>query len=128
MGGFATIVAAMSDPTAAPEHIPEVLARLLKLVGGPRDNALLHHAIGSEWMKAGRPREAAAALNAALARDPNFSAAWKLLGKALLDEGDGDGARAAWQQGIVVAEARGDVQAAKEMQVFLRRAERAAGS
>ncbi|HEY5763099.1 MAG TPA: tetratricopeptide repeat protein [Rhodocyclaceae bacterium] len=118
----------MSDPTAAPEPIPEVLARLLKLVGGPRDNALLHHAIGSEWMKAGRPREAAAALHTALARDPNFSAAWKLLGKALLEDGDNDAACAAWQQGIVVAEARGDVQAAKEMQVFLRRVGRATGA
>ena len=42
----------------------------------------------------------------------------------------GDPARAAakaYAQGIAVAEARGDVQAAKEMRVFLRRLEKSAG-
>jgi cytochrome c-type biogenesis protein CcmH/NrfG len=56
--------------------------------------------------------------------DPNYSAAWKLLGKACLAANDAVGAAEAWRQGIAVAQKRGDKQAEKEMTVFLRRIER----
>ena len=55
-----------------------------------------------------------------------FSAAWKLLGKALTDADHLQEALASYRQGIAVAEARGDIQAAKELKVFVRRIERAA--
>jgi len=55
--------------------------------------------------------------------DPNYSAAWKLLGKACLAAQDHAGAADAWRQGIAVAQQRGDKQAEKEMTVFLRRVE-----
>lgn len=113
----------MNSSSAGDAPVPEPIQRLLKLVGGPRDNALLHHALGVEWLKAGNAAAAAQALEIALARDANFSAAWKLLGKARLEIGDQDGARNAWQSGLSAADERGDVQAAKEMQVFLRRLE-----
>lgn len=119
-------VGAVADAALHPDDTapPAAIARLQKLVGGPRDNALLHHAIGVEWLKLGRARQAADALRAATSRDASFSAAWKLLGKALSDCGDTTGAGEAWQHGIAAAETRGDVQAAKEMRVFLRRIER----
>jgi Flp pilus assembly protein TadD len=53
--------------------------------------------------------------------DPAYSAAWKLLGKALAQSGDEEGARAAYRSGIEAAGRRGDKQAAREMEVFLRR-------
>ena len=53
--------------------------------------------------------------------DPHYSAAWKLLGRALAEGGDAGGAIAAFERGIAVARERGDEQAAKEMGVFLRR-------
>jgi predicted Zn-dependent protease len=56
--------------------------------------------------------------------DPAYSAAWKLLGKALSEAGQPGEALAAYEQGIVVAEARGDLQAAREMTVFARRLRR----
>jgi hypothetical protein len=56
--------------------------------------------------------------------DRNYSAAWKLLGKALLAEGNSAGAKAAWRDGIAVALQNGDRQAAREMGVFLKRIER----
>jgi cytochrome c-type biogenesis protein CcmH/NrfG len=56
-----------------------------------------------------------------VARDPNYSAAWKVLGQALAESGALAEAVAAYERGIAVAEARGDKQAAKEMTVFLRR-------
>lgn len=100
------------------------LATLLALVGTPRDGALLRYSIGNEYLKAGDPASAAAHLHEALARDPNYSAAWKLLGRALVEAGQDSAALAAYERGIAVAEARGDKQAAKEMTVFARRLRR----
>lgn len=99
------------------------LDALLKLIDGPRDNALLRHSIGLLHVEAGRPADAIPYFREAVAKDPRFSAGWKMLGKALADAGDADGARKAYEQGIAVADQRGDVQAAKEMKVFLRRLE-----
>lgn len=102
----------------------DTIAKLEHMLGGPRDGALLRFSLGNEWLKGGRPETAALHLRAAVEKDPRYSAAWKLLGKALLASGDAGEAIAAWQAGIAAAEARGDVQAAKEMRVFLKRAEK----
>jgi predicted Zn-dependent protease len=101
-----------------------ILANLLKLIDTPRDGALLRYSIGNEYLKAGDPQEAAIHLREAVARDPNHSAAWKLLGKTLAETGALDEALHAYREGIAVAEKRGDKQAAKEMRVFARRIEK----
>lgn len=101
--------------------MPSPLPNLLKLVGTPRDGALLRFSIGAEYLKAGDPGNAAAQLREAVTRDPDYSAAWKLLGSALADAGRAADALEAYEQGIAVAERRGDKQAAKEMTVFARR-------
>jgi len=92
-----------------------------------RDNALLRFSLGNEYLKQGDAAKAAQHLRRAVEHDPKYSAAWKLLGKALTDAGDWREALAAYQQGIAVAEARGDKQAAKEMSVFARRTEKQLG-
>lgn len=90
-------------------------------LGGPRDGALLRFSLGSALLDAGDAGEATVQLRAALDFDVGYTAAWNLLGKACLASGDTRAAAAAWQQGIAVADAGGDVQAAKEMRVFTRR-------
>ncbi|HLI16745.1 MAG TPA: tetratricopeptide repeat protein [Rhodanobacteraceae bacterium] len=90
-------------------------------LGGPRDGALLRYSLGAALLDAGETAEAIMQLRAALDFDPNYSAAWKLLGKACLRTGDTPAASDAWRRGIAAAETRGDVQAAKEMRVFLKR-------
>ena len=102
-----------------------IIANLEKLLGGPRDGALLRYSLGNELLKAGDAAGAALRFREAVERDANFSAAWKLLGKALVEAGDPAGALTAYEQGITVAEKKGDVQAAKEMTVFARRLQRA---
>ncbi|MBL8472651.1 MAG: tetratricopeptide repeat protein [Rhodocyclaceae bacterium] len=102
---------------------PEALEKLL---GGPRDGALLRYSLGNEYFKAGDFARAAQMLASALEKDPNYSAAWKLLGKAQEKAGDPAAALSAFKRGTEVAEARGDIQAAKEMRVFARRLEKAA--
>jgi len=98
-----------------------IIANLEKMLGSARDSALLRYSLGNEWLKCGYPAKAVECLRQAVERDPNYSAAWKLLGKALTESSQLDEALAAYQQGIRVAEEKGDKQAAKEMTVFARR-------
>ncbi len=111
----------MADP---PLMSSPVITNLEKLVGTPRDGALLRFSLGNEHLKLGNPAAAIPHLREAVARDPNYSAAWKLLGRALAETGAPAEALEAYRQGIAVAEARGDKQSAKEMSVFARRLER----
>jgi Tfp pilus assembly protein PilF len=103
------------------------VANLEKMLAAGRDGALLRYGLGNEYLKAGDPAQAAEHLRRATELDANYSAAWKLLGRALAEAGSADAAREAWRRGIAVAEARGDKQAGKEMAVFLRRLEKSSG-
>jgi Flp pilus assembly protein TadD len=94
---------------------------------GP-DTAMLRFGLGKAWLDEGDPARAADHLRKAVELQADYSAAWKLLGKALADAGRADEARAAYARGIEVAEGRGDIQAAKEMRVFARRLERQPGT
>ena len=107
--------------------MPEPLENFLAMLAGGRDNALLRFSLGNEYLKQGDALSAAEHLRCAVEHDPKYSAAWKLLGRALTDIEAWDEARLAYQQGIAVAEARGDKQAAKEMSVFVRRIEKQLG-
>ena len=91
------------------------------LAKGP-DNALLRYSLGNEYLKLGDLVRAIEHLATATRLDPRYSAAWKLHGKALQASGRPAEAIAVLNQGIAVAEARGDIQAAKEMGVFRKRA------
>lgn len=95
-----------------------------KMLAAGRDNALLRFTLGNAYLSAGDVISAVPHLQKAVEHDPNYSAAWKLLGKALNESGDAQAALAAYQQGIQVAEAKGDKQAAKEMTVFAKRIEK----
>ncbi|OGU20687.1 MAG: hypothetical protein A2580_05720 [Hydrogenophilales bacterium RIFOXYD1_FULL_62_11] len=94
------------------------------MLAAGRDNALLRFSLGNEYLKQGDAAQAAGHLRRAVEHDPKYSAAWKLLGKALADTAALPEALAAYQAGIAVAEARGDKQAAKEMGVFAKRIEK----
>lgn len=90
------------------------------------DGALLRYSLGNELLKAGDADTAIAHLREALKLDESYSAAWKALGKALASNGQHAEAVDVLEQGIAVAESRGDIQAAKEMAVFLKRSRAAA--
>ena len=92
-----------------------------KMLAQGKDNPLLRFSLGGEYLKAGTVDRAVAHLRAAVTQDCNYSAAWKLLGKALMAARDDAGAKEAYRNGIAAANAKGDKQAAKEMSVFLKR-------
>lgn len=89
-----------------------------------QDGALLRFTLGNEYLAADDPAAAAAHLRRAVEQDPDYSAAWRALGKACERCDDPAGAIDAYRDGIAAAERRGDKQAAKEMGVFLRRLEK----
>lgn len=100
---------------------PNMIASLEKLLETPRDGALLRYSLGCEHLKAGQADTAITRFHEALTRDNSFSAAWKMLGKALTQNGETEAALEAYARGVEVAKARGDLQAVKEMEVFARR-------
>lgn len=94
------------------------------LLANGQDNALLRFSLGNAYLNEGDQQKAVEHLRAAVELDPRYSAAWKMLGKALSNCGKDTEAVGVYQQGIQVAEAKGDKQAAKEMRVFKTRLER----
>ncbi|HEU0258290.1 MAG TPA: tetratricopeptide repeat protein [Burkholderiales bacterium] len=101
-----------------------MISQLEKLLGTPRDGALLRYSIGLEHAKAGNRERAIEYLREAVARDPLYSAAWKVLGKTLTELHQIDAALDAYRRGIEAAQKKGDRQAEKEMTVFARRLEK----
>ena len=102
--------------------------KLEKLLAQGRDNALLRFGLGDACLKDGDAAQAALHLAQATVQQPGYSAAWKLLGKALQQQGRLDEAEAAWTTGVTVATQQGDLQAAREMTVFARRLHKARDS
>lgn len=92
-----------------------------RMLASGKDGALLRFSLGTEHLKAGHAETAVQHLRKAIELDPQYTAAWKALGRALNESGQPDEALAAYRQGIAVAEVRGDKQAGKEMTVFARR-------
>jgi tetratricopeptide (TPR) repeat protein len=103
-----------------------MISSLEKLLGTPRDGALLRYSLGLEHEKAKETERAIQYFRDALERDPLYSAAWKALGRALHDAGRDAEALETYRQGVEAAHRKGDRQAEKEMTVFMRRLEKAA--
>jgi len=102
------------------------LASFERMLAAGKDGALLRYSLGNEYLKTGDPARAVEHLRRAVEQDAGYTAAWKLLGKALALTGRTDDARAAYREGIEVAHRKGDKQAEKEMTVFARRLEKQA--
>lgn len=85
---------------------------------------MLRYSLGTAYLKENDADRAAEHLREATRQDPQYSAAWKMLGKALEGAELWQEALEAYRQGIEVAQQRGDIQAAKEMGVFAKRIEK----
>jgi predicted Zn-dependent protease len=99
----------------------DLIANLERLLADGKDAPSLRFALASRYLAAGDAAAAVRHAEAAVALDALYSAGWKVLGQAKAAAGDRAGAAASYERGIEIAEARGDRQAAKEMQVFLKR-------
>lgn len=99
---------------------PALVGRLLARLAQGQDGPLLRLGLANALL-ASDPAAALEHARAAVEQDAGYSAAWKLLGRAALASGNVATARTAWGHGIDVARRHGDLQAAREMEVFLRR-------
>jgi Tfp pilus assembly protein PilF len=102
----------------------DLTANLEALLARGADSATLRFALATRYLAAGDAAAAARHAEAAVALDPEYSAAWKLLGQTLTAANRAPEAAEAYRHGIGVADRRGDRQAAKEMHVFLKRLEK----
>lgn len=101
-----------------------MLESLEKMLAKGVDNPLLRFGLGKGYLDQGEHTRAATHLQQCVTLDPKYSAAWKLLGKALQGQGELQAARQAWEQGLEAARSQGDKQAEKEMTVFLKKLDR----
>lgn len=97
------------------------IKQLESLIRQNPDNALMHYTLGIEYLRAGENEKAATVLKKAINLEPEYSAAYRELGKALLKSGLKQESIEVFHKGIVVAEEKGDIQTAREMRVFLKR-------
>jgi Tfp pilus assembly protein PilF len=114
----------MADADAKAPAPSSALAAFEKMLAAGKDGALIRYSLGNEYLKGCDAEHAVLHLERAVELDPRYTAAWKLLGKTLAALGRDDDALAAYRKGIDVAARRGDRQAQKEMEVFVRRIER----
>jgi Tfp pilus assembly protein PilF len=94
---------------------------LEKLLASGKDSAMLRLSLGNIYLEQQETQKALEHLLRAIELDSQYSAAWKALGKTYVAIGDNSKAVATYTRGIAIAEDKGDKQAAKEMQVFLKR-------
>jgi predicted Zn-dependent protease len=104
------------------------IEKLEHLLAQGNDTALLRFSLGNEYLKRNEPALAIGHLQRAVELQTDFSAAWKLLGRAQVEADRLEEAAETYRQGIRVAHSKGDKQAEREMQVFLRRLEKRLGN
>lgn len=91
------------------------------------DNPMVLYSLGTELFKQGEFLEARDHLRGAVENKPDYSVAYRMLGRAHFELHEDDEARRVFAQGRKVAEANGDLQTVKEIDVFSRRLEKRSG-
>jgi predicted Zn-dependent protease len=94
---------------------------LEKMLAKGSDSAMLRFGLGKAYLDDKNAEVAIEHFKHCVAQDPDYSAAWKLLGKSHLQMDDKASAESAWQSGLEVAMRKGDKQTEKEITVFLKK-------
>jgi Flp pilus assembly protein TadD len=92
------------------------------------EDAIVWYGLASEYVKLERWGEAAQSLRNVVRINPDYTAAYQLLGTALLNGGEKEEARQAWMQGIEVAARNGAWKARQHMEGLLAGASTESGS
>ena len=88
------------------------------------DNPMVLYSLGNELFKEGEYAEARDHLKRAVENKPDYSVAYRTLGRAHFELGENAEARRVFADGREVAERNGDLQTVKEIDVFVRRLEK----
>ena len=100
---------------------------LKRMVEKNPDDELAGFLLGKECIHAKRYPEAIEALEKCISAKADYTAAYRTLGDAYRLAGDLLKAATVYEKGIEVATLTGDLQAGKEMQVFLKKIEKGRG-
>jgi predicted Zn-dependent protease len=92
-----------------------------KLLQRDPTNPMVLYSLGNELFKEGRYGEASDHLQRAVANKPDYSVAYRMLGRAHYELHENDEAKNIFLKGKEVARENGDLQTVKEIDVFLRR-------
>lgn len=84
---------------------------------------MLWFGLGRSLLELALPEQAVEAFANATRIDPDYTAAFRDLGRAHLENGDPTEAARVFAHAIALAEKTGDLQTGREIHVFLRRAE-----
>ena len=95
-----------------------------KLLAKDPDNPMVLYSLGSELFKEGRFEEARDLLQRAVENKPDYSVAYRMLGRAHFELHENSEARNVFLKGKEVARKNGDLQTVKEIGVFMRRLEK----
>ncbi len=95
-----------------------------KLLERDPENPMVLYSLGNELFKEQRYSEAKKYLSRAVRNKPDYSVAYRTLGRVLYELHEDYAARRVFTQGREVADANGDLQTVKEIDVFVRRLER----
>ena len=91
------------------------------MLGRGQDSDMLRYTLGNAYFAHAQYHKAIVHLRQACQMNPSYSTAWKLLGRALAEDGQAHEAVDAFDTALTVAEENGDKQVAKEVGVFRRR-------
>jgi uncharacterized protein HemY len=80
---------------------------------------MVWYGLGSEYFKQEEWAKAAAALRRVIEINADYTAAYQMLGSALMNHGEREEARRIWQEGIKTAERTGAWKAGQHMQGLL---------
>ena len=92
-----------------------------KLLEKDPHNPMILCSMGIELFKEGRYPEAREHLTRAVENKPDYSVAYRMLGRAHYELNENAAARRVFTKGRAVAQENGDLQTVREIDVFLRR-------
>ena len=92
-----------------------------KLLERDPNNPMVLYSLGNELFKEGKYPEAREYLSLAIQNKPNYSVAYRTLGRVLYELREDAEARRVFAEGREVAKRNGDLQTAREIDVFVRR-------
>jgi uncharacterized protein HemY len=95
-----------------------------KLLEKDPENPMILFSLGNELFKEGEYVEARGHLRRAIENKPDYSVAYRTLGRAHYELREGAEARRVFIEGREVAEKNGDLQTVREIDVFMRRLEK----
>ena len=93
----------------------------IKLLEKDPENPMVLYTLGNELFKEKKYSEAREYLTRAIRNKPDYSVAYRTLGRALYELREDTEARRVFAEGREVAQSNGDLQTVREIDVFVRR-------